>query len=74
MDDNGSSYERPIDRHPRIRETGRFIVYSGITPFVAGCYFVYRAWAGTEPGLSALMAFLMGMSAVAVWSSRHIDS
>lgn len=71
MTDNGPSFERPIDRYPRVRDAGRFIVYSGIAPFAGGCYFVYRAWAGTEPGLSALMAMLMGMAAMAVWSPNQ---
>lgn len=73
MGDNGPSYERPIDRHPRIRDAGIFIIYSGIVPFAGGCYFVYRAWTGTEPGMSALMAMLMGMAAMAVWSATRRD-
>jgi len=53
--------DRPIDNYPRVVAAGRFILYSGIVQLVVGAYFIYEAWQGIQPGLSALFAFMMGM-------------
>lgn len=68
------TFDRPIDDYPRVRDTGRWVLRSGVVPFLAGLWFVYRAWTGVDPGVSALMAFLLGASFAAVWSLTHGDS
>lgn len=56
--------ERPIDNYPRIRDGAWWIISSGIVPASAGLWFVYQASQGQQPGLSALMAFVLGASAM----------
>lgn len=65
--DAAETYERPIDRYPRVRDTGRWILRNGVTQFGLGLLFVYRAGQGTDPGLSALAAFVLGSSWMAAW-------
>lgn len=55
--------QRPIDRYPRVRDAGRWIMASGVLQAVLGLGFVYQAWQGHSPGIAALFAFVMGMIA-----------
>lgn len=64
---------RPIDNYPRIRDGGWWLISSGVIQVAIGFWFVYRAWQGMDPGRSALMAFLMGATAMALYFGEVSD-
>ena len=62
------TFERPIDQYPRIRDSGRWVLSSGILQAPIAIYFAYRAWSGVEPLVSAAFAILSALSAAVLFS------